>query len=275
MITRVLFTLWFCFLSADANALFLAKRKTEHNGGVTQINPTSAASFNRGYPFINFIKTASAPVYHNGDALVDPSDLDENGYPLTIVNGGIKLNMVAFPPQSVYSGNYVLKFKGTGTVTLVNSTGLVMGKATGCTIVGVTCAGTDGRVTFTSTIPNNQFVAGITVTDPANRIYELALVREDEEALYDAGQIFSPAFLRALKGANFGTIRFMDLIDTNPSMVARWEDRKPLGYITWAGVQLKGSIYAGSVSAGGGSNYTSAYPLTVNPADKTLSLIHI
>lgn len=59
----------------------------------------------------------------------------------------------------------------------------------------------------------------------------LAVVRVDQIAAYEAGQIFDPDFVSAISG--FDTFRFMDWQGTNGHPIANWSDRSLLSWQRW------------------------------------------
>jgi len=63
----------------------------------------------------------------------------------------------------------------------------------------------------------------------------IKIVREDQEALLAAGEIFAPDFLNILE--QFGGVRFMDWQRTNNSGLSAWADRPLPSDASWAGTK--------------------------------------
>jgi Ca2+-binding RTX toxin-like protein len=62
-------------------------------------------------------------------------------------------------------------------------------------------------------------------------VSDIHIVRTDQIGLYNAGEIFNPAFIDKI--SEFDTLRFMDWMNTNDSAAVTWEDRTLTTDSTW------------------------------------------
>ncbi|WP_154070993.1 hypothetical protein [Bradyrhizobium lablabi] len=218
-----------------------------------------AAGFNRGrcqvnlnflqtggdFPFINCLKTAQAWGLCDNSGAPDPDTLDSDGYPKTIVHGGV-YTVFFVPSQAVRPGNYVITWAGNGTIVCGMSNSPVSGSKTSVN-------GT-GRYVFSTT--DARFSVGITsIGNP--RISNLRVFHADDEAALNAGQIFGLKFKQRLIEANFGVIRFLNWQNGNTTNVTTWASRKPISYVYYSGTEFRGSLYAG-LTTNVGSAYSAS-----------------
>ena len=136
------------------------------------------------------------------------------------------LMLTDMPPgaQSL-AGRYRVTWAGTGTVGVA---GLVRD-----------VQATPGEIWF-SYLPGPGTVAvAISATDPADPVRDIAVVRQDLIALYEAGAIFTPDWLTVVR--DLRVVRFMDWMATNHSAQVTWADRPAPGDYTygWRGVPVE------------------------------------
>jgi hypothetical protein len=89
---------------------------TSFNGGISQVNLNSPQN-GGDFPFLNAMKNGQewSLVTNVAPFVVEPSTLDSNGYPTSIVGGSNGVTTFFFVPlQSERPGNYVIKWTGNG-----------------------------------------------------------------------------------------------------------------------------------------------------------------
>ena len=147
-------------------------------------------------------------------AMVYPT-LDAQGYP-TAIPAGVTSIMAAVqmdPVSLPTTDRYVLTYEGKGTLALANSTIISQ---------------SDGQIVFdfkgsASATTSDSLLLYLKAIDSSDPIHDIHIVRADQVDLYDAGQIFNPAFLQEV--GTWGAVRFMDWGGTNGSQVVHWSDR--------------------------------------------------
>lgn len=223
------------------------------NGGKSQIN-LSDLQIGGDYPFLNCLKTAQIWSFISGgvSAPVTPDLLDANGYPTTIINGGVD-TVFYVPPQSERPGNYVITWDGTGTVFCGMTNTLVSGSKTSSGGVGA------GRYVFSTT--SNRFVIGISaIGSSSNYISNMKVFHANDETALNAGQVFGVKFKQRLIEAGFGVIRFLGWQAGNICQVSTWNSRRPASFVWYSGSETRPSIYAGVTT-----NIANAYSVGVPP----------
>jgi hypothetical protein len=172
-------------------------------------------------PFLDVMKTARVWTGHlpgqwggvEYPQLVAEGHIDARGWPRSIppqVTGLSTLILTELPPDATgVAGDYLLTYRGTGTLT-------VEGRATDVQTA-------PGRITFAYTPGEGSVVLSLTATDPADPIRDIRVVRADRAALLADGAIFNPDWLARLKGVQ--GIRFMDWMATNNATLATTADR--------------------------------------------------
>lgn len=153
-------------------------------------------------------------------------EVDENGYPTGIPDGATKVTAVAgVDPLSEWpSGRYVVLYDGTGTISYGNGTTKDIDQSSLHRDVVVT---TRDKVAGYSSV-----FLSIESTDPDDPIRNIHIVREDQVDAFLAGEIFNPAFLEKIQ--DFGTLRFMDWMQTNGSVVQNSSDYPQLDSASWS-----------------------------------------
>jgi hypothetical protein len=224
------------------------------NGGKSQVNFNFPSGNSGEYPFLNLLKSGGTWRYAVGNGAVDPNDHDTNGYPTVIRNGGQYL-VTFIPSQSSRPGNYVLTWDGNGTVYILGNNTLISGSKTS--------TGGSGRCVFSTT--EVQLGVGIqSIGTPC--ITNMKLYHAADEADVVAGRVFGNQFKAKLREANFGVYRFLNWQLGNASNLTTWATRKPVGYVSYGGQELRAKLYAGQTSSNG-DDY-SVYFGTGEPVDK-------
>lgn len=188
---------------------------------------------------------------------------------------------IDLPATAVYSGHWVLKFKGTGgfkltsdggTLTVITSTGTVTGSGSNA----LSLSGTDPRVEFSVSSTGGtgwfgQFLGGSTTY---SNMKGPALVRLTDEAAYDAGEFFNPDFITQLKAINPYALRLLQYsnissFDQNSSLpLSHMPD---LDYVTWTTDtnHFCTTCYVGTI--GGTNTYTCSAatdtPVSITPGE--------
>jgi len=232
------------------------------------LNVNTALTFNREYPFINFFKPANFTYAYN----VDLAQIDANGY--AIDNSQILLGKTEFiiclPPSVNYSGQYVLKWTGTGTVYLDQTMAWTFdaGASTGATEVGAPgggrFAGTNPRILVTPVAyPGDISSVKIIASDPSNTndyIRDLKFYMLVDEADLNAGKLFRRNWKQTIINHNPGCIRFMNWTGGAATLSSNWSSQispDNVSYIT---------RYSGLVPYGLGTINPTTNKITVNPA---------
>jgi hypothetical protein len=210
-------------------------------------------------PLLNVFNTADAWITHAG-ATWDTNEekylnLDANGWPVTLtaVNepgaqqftsvGILMLRSLPSTPYGVYpAGQYIVLYDGQGTMTYGADAALVS-RAPGKDTINVATPTTGGGIELR-----------ISATDPnhnGNYIRNIRVVKAENLAAMNAGQMFNPAFLGLMR--NFRAVRFMDWLGTNGNTLASWSHRPTLSSAFWGtanGVPIEAAVaLANAISA--------------------------
>lgn len=135
--------------------------------------------------------------------------------------------LTALPAEMTSAaGTYRLTYQGKGGITLHGATNI---------------RETPGQILFDFQ-PDGQRLLAIDLTqiDPQDHLRDIAVVHERHTALYDAGQVFNPDWLKKI--ADLRVLRFMDWMRTNDSGQIDWQDRAQVDDYTWttaAGVPVE------------------------------------
>ncbi|CUJ12929.1 calcium-binding protein [Cognatishimia activa] len=198
------------------------------------------ADWSTQMPFVDVMKSARQWVGHlpgqfggwGEPELRDGGYLDENGWPKKIPDEVTKLEtymMTDFPEEAVqHAGVYRMTYEGQGEVAIV-------GRARALRY-------DEGEIWFRFAPGDGLLGLAISETDPegtGDYIRNVAVVREDQIPLFEAGVVFNPEWLTAIQDARL--LRFMDWMITNSSPVETWADRAQVGDYTYAskGVPLE------------------------------------
>jgi hypothetical protein len=233
---------------------------TAHNGGRSQSGLKISAASD---VFLNVLKHGQAWSYRTDSSALTPSDLNADGYPTTITKGG-PVTVFYVPLQSERPGNYVVKWTGNGTIHLGMTQTAVSGSLTSTT--------GSGRYEFSVTEAFFRFVVGISaIGDPI--VSNLIVCHEDDEALIDAGEIFSTKYKERLAEAGIGILRLLDAQGGNAIMTTDWASNRPINYPVYGGPEIRASWYAGVTTNSGGAYSVSAPPGWAGLVDK--AVIHV
>jgi Ca2+-binding RTX toxin-like protein len=117
------------------------------------------------------------------------------------------------------SNQFVLTYDGKASVSIANAKII---------------SNTAGKIVFDYTGPADRPDVYVVFSklDPANPIGDVHLVRADQQDLFNAGELFNPAFVA--KVAQMGVVRMMDWGDTNDSTVSSWNERTTLADASWS-----------------------------------------
>lgn len=208
--------------------------------------------------YANFFKAATFNA-----AQVDPAILDADGYPTSSPAVSMNFNIVV--PLS-YTGNWVVKWTGTGSVQLFDGVGLAgifvvsggtfcgLGTDSGFLNFHFGCGGTNVRVVFRTVSPIAQsssfFLSGQTYSGMADAV----LCREADEANIAAGQQFSPEVIASLNTLRPKNIRTMDIAGTNNGSLSDFANRTPNTAFTFTDFRWLPRLWVGTI--GGTDNYT-------------------
>jgi hypothetical protein len=189
------------------------------------VNLGGVSYWSTEYVFLDRMKTMTSAGWFTraADGTVVHPALDERGNPTAIPNGATTLiGSVQMDPVSLpMPDRYVLLYDGKGTVTLQNATIVEQ---------------SDGRIVFDyrgkpGATLSDSMVITIRAIDSSDPLRDLHLVRADQMDLYEAGEIFNPAFLEDV--GTWGAVRFMDWGLTNGSQVVHWDERTPEDYASY------------------------------------------
>ncbi|MEM1192609.1 MAG: calcium-binding protein [Pseudomonadota bacterium] len=190
---------------------------------------STVAFYSSAIPFINVIKqigdvqriegawTFNVTDENGNTERLDYSELaragflDDNGYILRLPEGSESILSLFnnIPPDANIGGRYVFRYEGNGDFRLF-----------GGNIVEELSV--PGRIVID--INNEGFPVGIVVNgvDEGNHLRDFVLVREEHEALHDAGAIFNPEYIAEIE--DFRVLRFMDWMHTNNSNIREFSD---------------------------------------------------
>jgi hypothetical protein len=235
----------------DANAQTVLRASSRPQPTTPNPTPTpptnTTAAFNKGrsqvnlnflqiggdYPFLNCLKNAQRWSYIDNSGSPEPSELDNDGYPIKISHGGV-YTVFLVPPQSARPGNYVATWDGNGTIFCGMSNTLVSGSKTS----------TNGSGRYVFSTSDSRFVFGIQSIG-STRVTNLQVFHVSDEAALKVGEVFGARFKQRLIEANFGVIRFLNWQSGNTTNVTTWATRKPVSYVYYAGDESRSTLYAG------------------------------
>ena len=192
------------------------------------MNLAGVSYYGTQYPFLDRFKTSSNWVaqFSNGGQS-DNIPVDANGFPLGMPAGafnlyaGIGLDPVSLDMPDVY----VITYKGSAKVTVMNGTIL---------------SSEPGKVVFRFTGTTNATVISMTNVNPNDPVTEMHVVREDQMALYNSGEIFNPAFIQ--KASQWSELRYMDWGNTNNNKLVTWDQRTRVDSGSWGGNSQTSSV---------------------------------
>lgn len=195
------------------------------------------ADYSTQLPFLNLFKTARSWIPHS-DTQWDTQesaqlDLDSNGWvrslPATQTNAQppkythVGTLMLTDIPEAYPTGRYVVLYDGVGTLNYrgaAQKNEALSSPGRDVIEVNGSGAGVDLRITQTDPMQTGDYLRNI-------RVY-----READLPLVDLGLEFNPNFLQKIK--DFGTLRFMDWMQTNYSNQQEWTQRSTASQANWA-----------------------------------------
>jgi hypothetical protein len=226
-----------------------------HNGGLFQTG-FNFLLIGHDYPFINHVK-ATQSWEIAGVGFADPSNVNADGYIKTTVGTQEAGGLCYCATQADRPGNYVLKWTGGGATTQMRTSWLG-------TVVEGSNTGPNGRCVVQFNPATEPYVIGRCLLRYYNvagnaEITNMVFCHEDDEALYDAGEVWSPYFKQQIVDKGFGLLRDLDWKVSNVSNLRDWEHRTPVSYVSYAGEVLFHDLWAGEATRTG-TAYTVAKP---------------
>ena len=186
------------------------------------------------HPFLDLMKSARSWITQCGEGNkcawnTDEAgllDLDENGWVKSLpapddpkVRYRVVDSYVIAGADAARVGRYIVLYDGDGQLNYggVRYEGALSGP---------------GRHVVVMPKGSDTFYFTIVRTNPQNYIRNIRIVREQDEQLLAAGEVFNPEFLRKI--APFGTVRFMDWMMTNQSTQSEWSNRPKVSDAIWS-----------------------------------------
>jgi hypothetical protein len=225
---------------------------TEHNGGGLQANFWFLQIGNE-FPFINHMKTSQGLALSTTNASPPLSSFDTDGYCTT--PSTTTYTVLFIPLATDRPGNWVVRAKGQGTITFNSGGTLVSGSNTA----------TNGNLRFVITLggATGDGVRRIDIrlaNGASGYLNDVVLMHEDDEAAYDAGEVFSPLLKQRIQEGGIGVLRMLDWQAGNLTNVSTWASaNKPLTYHSYHNGEIRPNWVLGTTS-GGGNAYTIPAP---------------
>ena len=184
------------------------------------MNLEGVAYWSSEHPFLDRFKTSGAwGAYDGTTPVASPVPLDANGYPTHMPDGAnMLLAMFEVDPTSAGKDDvYELTYSGKATVS----------------VGGTVLSASDGKIVFRIDSDNGMDMLELTNIDPAHPVTDIHVVRQDQVALYNQGQLFNPDFLSKVSG--WDTLRFKDWANTDNTDLSSWSQRTTLNSASWSG----------------------------------------
>jgi RTX calcium-binding nonapeptide repeat (4 copies) len=201
--------------------------KTNVKGRSLGIGLGGIADFSTELPFVNIFQSSrawipqSAGSWDTGKAL----DLDSSGWVKSLPQDSFAGTLMMRDMPNVYrTGRYIVSYEGTGTLEYgFDAKKVDSESAVGRDVIQVDEAGSGGiYLKITATDPNKT----------GDYIRNIRVYHEDDLPLVELGVQFNPEFTQKIK--DFGTLRFMDWMNTNGSPQKDWSDRPTPNDSSWA-----------------------------------------
>jgi hypothetical protein len=193
--------------------------------GLAGISDWGAAS-----PFLDLMKSARPFLAHSADTwsfmaheqLVAEGYLDAEGWPLRLPPGASAIGTVwawedTSPAAPGRSGVYVLRHEGQGELQIRGDIEIL--------------SQSPRQIVFRNK-RGGTMLLNITEIDPSDPLRAITLVRQEDVAIFDMGEIFDPDWLALI--ADSRVLRFMDWMQTNGTTSAHWQSRPHPGDATYA-----------------------------------------
>jgi Ca2+-binding RTX toxin-like protein len=193
------------------------------------------ADYSTELPFLDAFKSGRAwfpqnsTIWDTGEA--SQLNLDSQGWIKSLPTGNdpaayrfASTLLLREIPNAYRSGRYVVLYDGTGTLEYsFDATKNFAESTPGRDVLQVNSAGGGGiYLKLTSTDPNKT----------GDYIRNIRVYNEEDLPLVELGMQFNPDFTQKIK--EFGTLRFMDWMQTNGSKQRDWSDRPTLDSASWA-----------------------------------------
>ena len=147
--------------------------------------------------------------------------LDENGWPRQMPPGveALESFILTDLPEAATGtiGRYRVTWQGQGSFS-------IGGRATNVTMA-------EGQGWFDFTPGEGPVALRIEALDEADPIRNITVLRADQIALWELGEVFNPDWIARVR--DLRVVRFMDWMDTNASPQRVWEDRPRIADYTW------------------------------------------
>ncbi len=196
---------------------------------------TGIADYSTELPFLDKFKSArywipqNPRTWNTGEGA--QLNLDEQGWVKSLPSsddgsqyrtvGTVLLREI---PNAYRSGRYVVLYEGTGTIKYGFEASQVTAESRpGRDVIQIKEAGGGGiYLHITSTDPNNT----------GDYVRNIRVYHEEDLPLVELGMQFNPDFTQKIK--EFGSLRFMDWMQTNGSQQKEWDDRPTPDSASWA-----------------------------------------
>ncbi|WP_417269035.1 hypothetical protein [Celeribacter sp.] len=211
--------------TAQADGAGSVSRGTGLDNPTLAYNLSAPRDWGAAQPFIDLMRVARPWVGHAGQTwaalkhedLVARGVFDADGWPMWLPEDVTAIGTIfAWDEKAIDGvaatrrGVYELRFDGAGEIAVKGDAEVLSRGA--------------GYIRFANR--RGAYIGiDITATDPhgtGNYIRNITLMRAEHVALFDAGAVFSPAWLAHIKDAR--QIRFMDWMGTNGSPMSAWSD---------------------------------------------------
>ena len=155
------------------------------------------------------------------------TEVDANGYPIALPDEGLRSTVINRYHQP---GVYVLEYRGTADFRFSGEIGATL------------LASSPGRQIWYLR-PDGAGILELVGMDPEDRLTSVKLWLPGAE-----GMLWNPALIAAT--SQFGVLRYMDLMRTNNSQVATWDDRPQVSQMSYhaGGVPIEHLIELANVS---------------------------
>lgn len=255
------------------------------NGGRTQINQDFVA-FTGTFPFINNFLANQGWTTISPGASVDASTLDANGYPTSIVNGGIT-TLFFIPTQAEYAGDYTLTFNSAsnGATVVIPGVGTFVASGTGLQSFNVTGSTLNGLNQTNWSYNGFRTICRVQLNITTTGVSNIHFFNVNDTAAHSAALAngltwggFGQQFLSTLKAAKPGVLRFLNWQGPDQT-IAKWANRRPTTYSTFGSYSYPPTLACGS-TAGSGDTFTitgngTGVPATGAPTDKLTMIINL
>lgn len=213
---------------------------------------------------LNFLKMATSPSAPSYNFLpILSSDAYPTATPATAINYALTTMPTADNPRWDFywtgTAKVVLSASG-GTPTINSDPGSCATAGSG----SITISGTNCIVGFTWASAPSSWAVQFPASGTFSNISNMVLVRDDEKALLDSGEIFRPQFLSKLSGMGLNTLRFeawnSTIADSFQSRYSYLNSTTSFSYAAgrWAPGAIAGDCGSGAGALCGTDTYTAA-----------------